>query len=453
MIQASRVTRLNQVEKRDGRFILYWMQASQRTRCNHALEYAIRQANADNLPVVVYFGLFDGYPDANLRHYRFMLEGLGEVRDALEKRGIRMVIRRESPDTGVVKLAEQAALLVCDRGYLRLQRQWREEAARKAECPCIQVESDAVVPVEQASGKEEYSAATLRPRIYRQLAGHVVALEERPVAVPSLELELEFDSIDVSDIDRVLESLPVDRSVGAVNTFSGGQSRAEALLDGFLDGRLDRYPELRNDPNAGGLSGMSPYLHFGQISPLHIALQSAGTGSAGVESYLEELVIRRELALNYVFYNLQYDSFEGLPAWAKNSLLSHQADPRQYLYSLEELQSAQTHDPYWNAAQMEMVVTGKMHGYMRMYWGKKIIEWSPDPQTAFKHCIYLNNRYELDGRDPNGYAGVAWCFGKHDRPWATRPVFGSVRYMNDRGLRRKFDADAYAGKFNPRTDY
>jgi len=397
------------------------------------------------LPVVVYFGLCDNFPEANQRHYRFMLEGLREVHDALEKRGIRMVMRHESPDEGAVKLAENAAVLVCDRGYLRVQRKWRQSVARKVGCPCIQVESDAVVPVEQASGKEEYSAATLRSKIYRKLPDYLQPLEERATAVSSLGLE--FDSLDVKDIDNVLSHLKVDRSVGVVDTFTGGQSQAEALLDGFLADKLDRYSELRNDPNADSLSNMSPYLHFGQISPLYITLKSAETGSTGVESYLEELVIRRELALNYVFYNPDYDSFEGLPAWAKKTLLLHQADPRQYRYSLEELQTARTHDPYWNAAQMEMVATGKMHGYMRMYWGKKIIEWSPTPQEAFHRCLQLNNSYELDGRDPNGYAGVAWCFGKHDRPWATRPVFGSVRYMNDRGLRRKFDADGYAGKY------
>lgn len=444
MIQVSRVAKLNRSGNSTGQFILYWMQASQRTRYNHALEYAIRQADDRHLPLVVYFGLYDGYPEANRRHYRFMLQGLREVRLELEKHGIRMVIRREPPDEGVVKLAEKAAMLVCDRGYLRLQRQWRENAAGKVECPCIQVESDVVVPVEQASGKEEYSAATLRPKIYRHLPDYLQPLVERTPAVSSLGLEI--DSIDLDDVDNLLASLGIDRSVGAVNAFRGGQSRAEALLESFIDTGLDRYLGSRNDPNAGVLSNMSPYLHFGQISPLYIALKSAATGSAGAESYLEELVIRRELALNFVFYNPLYDSFDCLPAWARNTLKQHEADPRPYNYSLQELEAAGTHDPYWNAAQVEMVTIGKMHGYMRMYWGKKIIEWSPDPQEAFQRCLYLNNKYGLDGRDPNSYAGVAWCFGKHDRPWATRPVFGSVRYMNDRGLRRKFDADAYAGK-------
>jgi deoxyribodipyrimidine photo-lyase len=188
---------------------------------------------------------------------------------------------------------------------------------------------------------------------------------------------------------------------------------------------------------------MSPYLHFGQISPLFIALKVKETRSPGVEAFLEELIVRRELSMNFVFYNEKYDSFEGLPEWAKKALKTHQRDKRQYLYSLEEFENAKTHDPYWNAAQREMVVKGKMHGYMRMYWGKKILEWAKTPEEAFRTALYLNNKYELDGRDPNGFTGVAWCFGKHDRPWGERPIFGNVRYMNDKGLKRKFDADEY----------
>ncbi|MGQ9671892.1 MAG: deoxyribodipyrimidine photo-lyase, partial [Candidatus Aminicenantales bacterium] len=185
------------------------------------------------------------------------------------------------------------------------------------------------------------------------------------------------------------------------------------------------------------------YLHFGQISPVYIALRAMKTKSRGADAFLEELIIRRELSLNFVFYNRNYDSFEALPAWAKQSLKSHEKNKRSSLYTLEEFEAASTHDPYWNAAQKEMLIKGKMHGYMRMYWGKKILEWCKTPEEAFRIALYLNNKYELDGRDPNGFAGVAWCLGKHDRPWPERPIFGNVRSMNDRGLKRKFDADKY----------
>ncbi len=209
---------------------------------------------------------------------------------------------------------------------------------------------------------------------------------------------------------------------------------------------MDRYEELKNDPTKECVSNMSPFLHFGQISPLHIALRVSETDSPGKDAYLEELIVRRELSVNFVFYNKNYDAFEGLPEWAKKTLKEHEKDPREYVYTLEELENAETHDPYWNAAQREMTLRGKMHGYMRMYWGKKIIEWSRTPENAFKTAVYLNNKYELDGRGPNGFTGVAWCFGKHDRPWKERPIFGKIRYMNANGLKRKFDADGYVAK-------
>jgi deoxyribodipyrimidine photo-lyase len=204
---------------------------------------------------------------------------------------------------------------------------------------------------------------------------------------------------------------------------------------------------LRNDPNENYVSNLSPYLHFGQISPLYIALQISRSSGKAVDAFLEELIIRRELSMNFIHFNPKYDSFSGLPAWAKMTLLEHQEDPRKYLYTREELEKALTHDPYWNAAQKEMVITGKMHGYMRMYWGKKILEWTATPQQAFDTALYLNNKYELDGRDPNGFTGVAWCFGKHDRPWARRPIFGNIRYMSEDGLKRKFDADKYSRNY------
>jgi deoxyribodipyrimidine photo-lyase len=219
-------------------------------------------------------------------------------------------------------------------------------------------------------------------------------------------------------------------------------------LRGFLRNKLDHYTEKRNDPSLNYVSNMSPYLHFGQISPLYIALQVLKTNSPGCEAYLEELIVRRELSHNFLYYNNKYDMFEALPPWAKQSLNLHRKDKREYVYSLETFENAQTHDPYWNAAQEEMVITGKMHGYMRMYWGKKILEWSNSPEEGFKIALKLNNKYELDGRDANGFAGIAWCFGKHDRAWGEREVFGKIRYMNAAGLKRKFDPDEYVKRVN-----
>jgi len=441
MIQEERITYLNRKSIRKGAYVLYWMQASQRAEYNHALEYTIMKANELRQPVLVFFGITDHFPEGNERHYTFMLEGLREVRGSLEKRGIRIAILHKSPEIGAVQLARRASLVVVDRGYLRIQRTWRDQVAQKIDCPLIQVETDVIVPVEGASPKEEYAAATLRPKIHKKLSHFLVPLKQRDPAVDPLSLD--FESFDIEDIGRTISKVGLDRSIKEVDSFHGGTKEAKNHLEIFLESKLDRFPELRNDPTLDYLSHMSPYLHFGQISPLYIALKVLKTGSPGVEAFLEELIIRRELSMNFVFYNEKYDSFEAIPEWAKKTLQTHQKDERPYLYSLGEFENAKTHDPYWNAAQREMVVKGKMHGYMRMYWGKKILEWSKSPEEAFRNTLYLNNKYELDGRDPNGFTGVAWCFGKHDRPWGERPVFGSIRYMNDKGLKRKFDADRY----------
>jgi deoxyribodipyrimidine photo-lyase len=441
MVEKERIKALNKKGINKGAYVLYWMQASQRVEYNHALEYAILKSNELGQPIIVFFGIIDHFPEANERHYTFMLEGLKEVEQSLEKKGIQVVILHKSPERGAVQLARRASLTVVDRGYLRIQRDWRDYVAKRIDCPFIQVESDVIVPVEETSPKEEYAAATIRPKIHKKLNHFLVPLKQTDPVIDSLSLD--FDFFDIKDIGKAVSKLRIDRSVKKVNSFQGGTKEALKHLEVFLEGKLNLFPELRNDPTLDYLSHMSPYLHFGQISPLFIALKVLETKSPGTEAFFEELIVRRELSMNFVFYNEKYDSFEGIPEWAKKTLKAHQKDKHLYTYTLEEMDAAQTHDPYWNAAQREMVGRGKMHGYMRMYWGKKIIEWSKTPEEAFRNALYLNNKYELDGRDPNGFTGVAWCFGKHDRPWGERPIFGNVRYMNDKGLKRKFDADEY----------
>jgi deoxyribodipyrimidine photo-lyase len=448
MIQKERVRPLNNEKEKSRDTVLYWMQASQRAEYNHALEYAAEKANARRKPLVVYFGLTEKFPEANERHYAFLLEGLKETARALEDRGVRFVLRKGSPEEGAVAMCRRADLAVVDRGYLRVERQWREGAARRVDCPLIQVETNAVVPLEQASPKEEYAARTIRPKIKKQLEKFLVPLRAVPLKKDSLslDLDLDFEALDPGDPDRILARLPIDRSVERVGIFRGGTGEAKRRLREFIAAKLSSYPETRNDPNVDGVSHLSPYLHFGQISPLYIALQVLKSGKKAAGAYLEELIVRRELSLNFVHYNRQYDQFEGFPSWAVQTLKEHREDEREAIYSTSELEAAATSDPYWNAAQQEMVRTGKMHNYMRMYWGKRIIEWSRTPEEAFRTALTLNNKYELDGRDPNAYAGVAWCFGKHDRPWPAHPVLGTVRVMRAAGLRRKFEADAYVRK-------
>jgi deoxyribodipyrimidine photo-lyase len=445
MIEQSRIQPLNKIMPKPGEFVLYWMQASQRTEYNHALEFAISQANERKLPVIVYFGLTDAFPEANERHYYFMLEGLNDVRESLKRKNIGMVIERCSPETGAVKMAKKAGLVVCDRGYLKIQKKWRKYVADSIECPLIQVESNVVVPIEEASNKEEYSAATLRRKLHRTLLQYLAPLEQRTPLIDSSGFD--FDCYDISNVSRVVSELSIDHSVRPSPIYHGGTKEARKHLKDFVEQKLSKYDKCRNDPNKDALSNLSPYLHFGQISTSYIASEIGRHGGVDVDAFLEELIIRRELSMNFVHNNPHYDSYTGLPNWAKQTLLEHRNDPRPYLYSREELEKAHTHDLYWNAAQMEMATTGKMHGYMRMYWGKKILEWTKAPEEAYQTALYLNNKYELDGRDPNGYTGVAWCFGKHDRPWGRRPIFGNVRFMSAEGLKRKFDADSYARKY------
>ncbi len=444
MIQDERVQALNDGEVAGGSYVVYWMQQAARADCNHALEYAVRRANELQLPVVAAFGITQRFPGANERHYAFMLEGLAETRSRLAERGIGLVVRLSPPVELILGLAGEAALVVTDRGYLKIQRNWRRRAAQRAACRVEQVETDVVVPVETASDEEQWAARTLRPRIHEHLDRFLAPLEETSLERDSVGLVEE--GLELDDVEGLLEEMRVSRSAGPVSAFRGGASRAERLLEEFCADRLPGYAESAGDPNAECVSHMSPYLHFGQISPLRIALRVSaeeGAGRKNIDAYLKELIVRRELSMNFCLYNGRYDSFACLPEWARQTLRQHAGDERPYLYSREELAKAGTHDPYWNAAQRRMMQTGKMHNRMRMYWGKKILEWTADPEEAFRTALELNNRYELDGRDPNSYAGVAWCFGKHDQGWAERDVFGKVRYMNAAGLERKFDAETY----------
>jgi deoxyribodipyrimidine photo-lyase len=438
-----RVKRLNSLDVKNKKYVLYWMQSSHRVKRNMALEHAVSWADKLDKPLVVFFGLARGFPEANLRHYTFMLEGLRDVKTQLGDIGVKLVVREDSPDLGVAALSKDACLTVVDKGYLKTLSQWYRSAAANLRCPLVQVEDNVVVPVEEASSKEEYSAAAIRPKIHKKREEFLRAPKQHKPKKSSLDLK--FDSVDLDDVDAVVSALGVDMSVGKARGYKGGSNEAANHLKGFLENKLSDYARRRNDPTVGFTSNLSPYLHFGQISPVQIALDILAADAPGEakEVYLEELVVRRELAVNYIYYNENYDSFEGLPNWPKLTLKKHEADKREYLYTVEELERSETHDPYWNAAQNQMRVTGKMHGYMRMYWGKKILEWMKTPRDAFKTALYLNDKYELDGRDPNGFTGVAWCFGKHDRPWKERSVFGTVRYMNANGLKRKFDADKY----------
>lgn len=455
-----------------GAFVLYWMQRAQRTADNHALETAVSAANQLGLPVLVAFVLTDDYPEANLRHYRFMAEGLRDVAAACRRRDIGFTLRYGSPPRVVSELAQSAACVVCDGAYLRHLRDWRQQVANASPVSVLEVETDIVVPVEVASDKREYAARTIRKKVMARLEDYLALPSAERPEHPASRIPSRFTDtpagassggtgartgahnvLDPGDPEVLCASLDLDRSVPAVPWFlTGGEQEATRRFEDFLADRAHLYAENRNEPAATDTSYMSAYLHFGHISPVRLVMRmrEAAEADGGIrdslDGFVEELVVRRELSQNYVYFEPRYDRYEALPDWARATLSEHTSDERPALYSTEELERAETSDPYWNAAMREMLATGYMHNYMRMYWGKKILEWSEDPAEAFRRTLYLNNRYFIDGRDPASYANVAWIFGLHDRPWPERPVFGKVRSMKASGLERKCDMPGYIAR-------
>jgi deoxyribodipyrimidine photo-lyase len=338
-----------------------------------------------------------------------------------------------------------AAILIGDENHCREPERWRQVLAKRLGIPFWTVDADVVVPSSLFS-KHFYLLHHFRPKLYAELGKYLEREKDPP---PQKEWKRKVAGHRIGeDITQGFRHL--DRSVKPVDNFMGGSGAARSRLKKFIAEGLKDYSTWRNHPELDGTSQLSPYLHFGHIGPSTILLQieeavkKGGIPQEARDSFVDELVGWRELAVNFVKFTPNYDSWECAEPWAKKSLLEHVEDRREYRYSLQELEQARTHDELWNAAQMQMVLTGWMHNYMRMYWAKKILEWTPNPATAFEYAVILNDRYELDGRDPNGYAGIAWAIGgKHDRPWFERPVFGTVRYMSSTSTRKKFDAIRY----------
>jgi deoxyribodipyrimidine photo-lyase len=441
---------------KNKKYVLYWMQQSQRVHYNHALNYAIKLANKYELPLVCFFGLDDSYPEANERSFAFMLEGLKEVKDLLEKLGINFVLKFGKPQKTIMSYLDDAQMLIMDRGYLRHQRFWRKEVYQKVKddefLSIDMVDTDLVVPVHIASNKVEYGAYTIRPKIKKVYLDYR-DFDKLEVLNNKGNLNLKSDD-DLNDINELLSELNIDKSVKKSSFYHGGYKEASRLFSEFIQVKAVDYPQS-SDPSLDVTSLMSMYLHFGQISSLelinriYMALEHGQISGETFDQYIEQLLIRRELAFNFVFYQEKYDQFEYMTEnWAYQTMSVHEFDHKEYLYDISDYESCDTHDPYFNAAMIQMVKTGYMHNYMRMYWAKKIIEWSPSFKKAYENILYLNNKYFIDGRDPNSYTGVAWCFGKHDRAWTNRHIFGKLRYMNDKGLERKFNIDLYVKKID-----
>ena len=437
-----RIFRPDGVEQGHGP-VVYWMSREQRVRDNWGLLHA-RELAGSKSELIVVFCLAPTFIGATLRQYDFMLKGLAEVEHDLRNLGYTFKLLSGSADTKLAEFIRKigAGVVVTDFDPLRIKQLWQKSIRQQLDVPLIEVDGHNVVPARFVTDKQEYSARTIRPKIQRLLPEFLEEFPELPAA------EVRGAVSPAVDWTVVYKNIRVDESVAPVE-FIPGESAAKAALDCFVEKKIKNYAQYRNDPNSDATSMLSAYYHFGQLAPQRAALSTvACPAGEGVDAYIEEMIIRRELAENFCFYNTKYDSLEAAPQWARTTLKEHSADRREYLYEYDEFEQALTHSDLWNAAQLQMVKSGYMHGYMRMYWAKKILEWSASPEEALRIIIALNDRFQLDGRDPNGYVGALWSVaGVHDRGWKKRPVFGSIRYMNERGCRRKFDVDEYIMKW------
>ncbi len=442
-VDGNRVCRITGGEPHAGP-VIYWMSRDQRAHNNWALTYAQDLASESDSALIVAFCLVPQFLGAALRQYGFMLRGLRETSNELEKKNIGFALLRGDPATEIPRFAREikAGAVVTDFDPLRIKIDWQQKVAKKLEVPFYEVDAHNIVPCRIASPKREYAARTFRPKINKLLPGFIEGLpniKTHPANPPS-----GFDGM--ADADSLLKELNVDDSVNEVQWLTPGRAAGRRKLRAFTDRGLIGYAQNSRDPNADSQSDLSPYLHFGQLSAQAVALEirKASAPDDDKEAFLEQLIVRRELSDNFCFYTQNYDSTDAFPSWALETLDKHSSDSREYTYEMQALENAQTHDRLWNAAQKQMVNAGKMHGYMRMYWAKKILEWTESPAEALEIVVSLNDKYELDGRDSNGYVGAAWAIGGvHDRPWIERPVFGKIRYMNYNGCRSKFDIERY----------
>lgn len=422
--------------------VVYWMSRDQRTDDHWGLLWAQQEAIIYKRGLIVVFCLTEDYPGTSPAQVNFMMQGLQPIVTTLKYHNIGWIFLKENPGTALPKFLKgiDAHSLICDFFPLKVNKAWRRQLAEEITIPIHEVDSHNIIPAWTVSNKREYAAYTIRPKIKRLLGDFLTDIPPlSPHPFPCTE-----NSISTSQ----LWNLPHFSTVPSISSFSGasGQDKALRAAQKFIEVGLKHYDARRNDPCQSGQSGLSPYLHFGQLSAQKLARMVLATGEDhGItEPFLEELIVRRELSDNFCLYEDNYDSMESFSNWAKTTLIQHRDDPRDYSYSLETLEKAETHEQLWNCCQRDLVGNGKLHGFLRMYWAKKILEWTRNPETALAFAITLNDKYSIDGHDPNGYAGTAWSIGGvHDRAWGERPVFGKIRYMNEAGCRRKFDVNKY----------
>jgi deoxyribodipyrimidine photo-lyase len=437
--------------KNEARCVIYWMQRAQRGVDNPALDVAIALGNELELPVVAFFSAINNFPHANLRHYHFLSQGLPDIEHDLAERNVSFVVRRP-PENALEKLVVElgAAVVVGDENPMREPERWRQVLAHRIDVPYWTVDADVIVPSSHFT-KHFYALQFFRPKLYAEMPKYVKqAHAPQHKAKHAWKRPHGFESFKVGEDVTAGWGKPFDRSVQPVDAFTGGTHAAQKLLAEFVRHKLAEYDTVRNHPERDGTSKISPALHFGHIGPLTVvravedAIAKGYAPETTREAFYGEVLAWRELSVNFVKYVPEYDTIHCAPEWAKQTLRKHARDQKPHLYTREELEKHETHDELWNAAQQQMMDHGWMHNYMRMYWAKKILEWSKHAGEAWETCVYLDDKYFLDGRDPNGYSGVAWAIGGvHDRPWFEREIFGTIRYMSGASTGKKFHSKRY----------
>lgn len=466
-----------------GDYVLYWMIANRRLHYNFSLDRALEHCQALGKPLVVFEALRVGYRWASDRLHHFVLQGMADNRAVCEQYGIRYYPYVEpQPDTGkglLAALAEKSCLVVTDDFPCFFLPRMIASAAKKLPVLLEAVDSNGLLPI-HATQHIAQRVFDFRRLLQKELPKH---LREFPRAKPFHKLPF-TDAAEVPETvvakwpaaspellsgdETALRTLPIDHAVPP-GYIQGGHSRARKHMLDFVKNRLPRYAADRNDPDLDGTSGLSPYLHFGHISvhevfvelmrrekwkPEKLSLRASGSRegwwnmSREAEAFLDELITWREIGYNFSTHDEEYDRFESLPDWAQKTLREHTKDQREHVYTLDQFESAKTHDELWNAAQRQLVREGRIHNYLRMLWGKKVLEWTRTPMEAMETLIHLNNKYGLDGRDPNSYSGIFWVLGRYDRPWGPiRPVYGTIRYMSSQNTARKTSVKHYLKKF------
>jgi deoxyribodipyrimidine photo-lyase len=437
-------------------YVVYWCQAARRAVDNPALELAVARANELDLPVVVYEALRPDYPHASARLHAFVLQCARDTAAALRARGIAhgfFLPRTADEARGVAaKVFARAALVVSDEHpSFVYPRQNARAAAAACDCAYLTVDDTTIVPLARF-GAHEHAARTLRPKLLRVLDEHLAPVSEieprRRAAVDWPFAPLDLARTEGARLEAAIAACAVDARVRPVDDRPGGARAAEVRLRAFLEREGRRYETARNDAVADETSGLSPYLHFGAISARRCAIAARDAlPQPARDAFLEQLVVRRALAFNHAAREPRHAEWEGLPGWARATLEAHAGDPRggaAGALGVGTLERAESADRVWNAAQRDLVDHGRMHNVMRMYWGKQLLPLLPSPRAAFDFGVAMMDRYALDGRDPNTYTGVGWCFGLHDQPFPERAIFGKVRPMGLGALKKRFDVEAYA---------